>query len=152
MIKKVPLARNFFCIYLFVVHLKTHLVDFYIEYMSLFNDIDEICKDDDKRFILKFIDDNYWLSLPINDCVFILDYEQGYIVNVVGSIHTRRTLTHLTEGFRFGTVSGSFFCANCQLETLRGAPKIVRGSFVCNKTTVLNDPTNIPVGCDLKII
>ena len=120
--------------------------------MSLFNDIDEICKDDDKRFILKFIDDNYWLSLPINDCVFILEYEHRYVVNVAGSIHTRRALTHLTEGFSFGTVSGSFFCANCQLESLRGAPKIVHGSFVCNETTVLNDPTNIPVGCDLKII
>ena len=77
-----------------------------------------------------------------------------YTINDDGSIDvdgdvnlSNRNLTKIP--FNFGKVSGSFFCYNNQLTSLKGAPNAVGGYFDCsnNKLTTLDGvPNNIGGG------
>ena len=98
---------------------------------SIFDDVEDIVNDD-TVLIEQFLKDNYEI-----DGTYIIDgsYDiNGNVVDVKGhAIVKNEKIKSLTNGlFRFGKVSGHFYCTGCpKLKTLEGAPKEVGGSFYC---------------------
>ena len=103
-------------------------------------DIEDNIEDDNKEFALtgikKFIDDKYYDNIS-QYCEYIYDDKRGkYIVNLKGkqTVMLKEEAEQLTNGsFEWGIVSRAFNCCECpKLESLEGAPKMVKGWFDCS--------------------
>lgn len=125
--------------------------------MSLLDDETEIIERCDREVITNFIKENYMTSSPVIIGVSIdKDPNGSWIVNVKGSISVKnKKIESLTNGlFRFGIVTGSFYCVNCRkLKSLEGGPECVYGWFKCNNWLIDLDNSHLPkfvgIGFDL---
>jgi hypothetical protein len=79
---------------------------------------------------------------------------RNYTINPDGSIDVKGNVSisdcELTEfPLIFNKVSGSFYCQNSYLTTLKGSPRFVGGSFYCQKnklTSLLGGPKSVGGG------
>ena len=94
----------------------------------------------DKRIVEEWINHNYYFTGKL----FISDDLEVHCSGEVGVKNGQ--ITSLTNGlFRWGEVSKSFCCANCEnLKSLEGAPKEVNGSFDCSNCTKLKSLEGAP--------
>lgn len=53
--------------------------------------------------------------------------------------------------FKFNVVHGNFYCSNCGLTTLEGAPRVIEGSFHCSYNK-LRDLKHMPQRIDREIV
>lgn len=98
---------------------------------SIFDDVESIASDD-TVLIEQFLKDNYIIegTYKIDASYTIKDNT----VDVKGHVIVKNEkIESLTNGlFRFGMVSGNFYCTGCpKLKTLEGAPKKVGLDFYC---------------------
>jgi hypothetical protein len=78
----------------------------------------------------------------LNDFVKGTFEVDGNTISVNGDVNLRRKLEvfkKITKNYKFGYVSGDFYCSNNDLTSLEGAPEEVGGNFNCeyNKLTSL---------------
>ena len=100
------------------------------KYLESLLDDEDIFLDpeNDKKVIDEWIKNNYKISgkkLTISD---------DFVVDYVGLVEVKnKSITSLTNGmFRWGKVSGSFYCSHCNnLMSLEGSPEMVGGYFNC---------------------
>ena len=102
-------------------------------YESLFDD-DILDQDDIEKYIKLFLKENYY-EVPDSNIKIYKDRNK-YIVNVNADfgIKYNCNLKSLTnELFEFGEINGSFTCSHSEIESLKGAPKFVKGTFGCTE-------------------
>ena len=76
---------------------------------------------------------------------------RNYTINDDGSIDVKGDVSIPTSGLTeipitFNKVSGTFYCQNSDLTTLKGSPRFVGGSFYCHKnklTSLLGGPKSV---------
>ena len=74
-----------------------------------------------------------------------------YVVNCDDDVEVKnKKIEKLTDGFKWGEVSGSFYCSKCdKLKSLEGAPNFVGGDFDCsyckNLKSLDGGPTDVRV-------
>ena len=105
---------------------------------SIFDDVEDIVNDD-TVLIEQFLNDNYIIegTYDIN----------GNVVDVKGHVIVKNEkIESLTNGlFRFGKVSGNFYCTGCpKLKTLEGAPEKVGFDFYCYDCSNLISLKGVP--------
>ena len=111
-------------------------------------DIDELKRDE----ILKFLNENYEFILygdpvALKEVIKIRDN----IVDVSCEVRViNNKITSLTNGlFEFGVIDEYFDCSNCEnLNSLKGAPKEVKGDFYCDKCNNLKSLEGAPEKID----
>ena len=83
-----------------------------------------------EAIIKEFLKDNY----DINGSYIVKETKNGFIVDIDGyvDVKNKKIISFTNEFFKFGVVSGSFYCIDCKsLKTLEGAPERVDGNFNC---------------------
>ena len=94
-----------------------------------------------------FLEANYKFDGPYT----IKTTNKGFVVDVKGNVVVmNKSITSLTNGlFRFGEVSGCFYCTECKsLKTLEGAPKKCY-TFNCTDCDSLTSLEGSPKNCSI---
>lgn len=68
-----------------------------------------------------------------------VSYDKNYLINLDCYLSLQKGWLkngQLPEFINFGTINANFYANNCGLKTMRGFPKIIKGSFTCNENYI----------------